>query len=151
VRVGDDCYADYSVGYIGDRQADAVYRDGTFVDQITVECFRHFDEQFPVIVFEFTERFESGCAIHVALHDVAAEACGEGDGPFEIHSIALFQIAEIAAVQSFRRKIGGETICADIDRCETDAVDGYAGSDGEVIENARAGDGKARAWLFDTP
>ncbi len=46
--------------------------------------------------------------IHVTLHDMTAQPRAEGERALEIHVIAGFEIAEIAALQRLGREIGGE-------------------------------------------
>ncbi len=69
-------------------------------------------------------REEAPARIDVALHDVAAEACGGRDGAFEVDGRACAQGAERRALQGLARAVRRERVAPHVERGEADAVDG---------------------------
>ena len=61
-------------------------------------------------------------AIHVALHDVAAQAAGGRKRALQVDARAGAQIAQVAAAQRFRREVGGKTSGPRVQRGQADAV-----------------------------
>src|SRR5271170_7428175 len=110
VRVGegDDGDVRDAVVPAGDGEADAVESDGTFFGDVAAEILRHAHGEPPIFAFG-DEAGYAADTVHVALHEVAAEAGAGGEWAFEIDQKAGFFFCEIGAAESFAGEIGGET------------------------------------------
>ena len=128
----------------GDREADAVQRDGTFHGDVTREFRRNFHAEPPIRAFGFESRYATN-SIDMALHEVAAEFFHRGQRALEVDAHAGLHVAKAGAAQRFAGKIGGESGGGNIDGGEAAAVDGDAAGFFEA-EDQRPGihaDGRA--------
>src|SRR5581483_5809618 len=88
-------------------------------------------------------------AVDVALDDVAAEAVGQADGPFEVHPVAGPQGSEARAAQRLLHRVGRPPAVAAPDPREFDhgqaaAVDGDGGAEDDVLQDGGRFDLEAR-------
>ena len=92
-----------------------------------------------------SEREELARAVHVALHDVAAQTAGGRKRALQVHARARAQVAQVAAAQGFGRHVGGERIGPRIHRREAHAVHRDAGAHRHVSRSPSAAHPQARA------
>ena len=93
-----------------DGQADAIDRDGPFVDEVRVQFSRNAHVQFPITATQIGDAFNDAGRIHVPLHDMAAEAGCRGDRALQIDRITGTKLAQVGTHQCFGREIGTEAI-----------------------------------------
>ncbi len=74
-----------------------------------------------------------------------AEAVGKPQGPFQVDPLTGPKVAEYRPRETFRGNIGAELAGAEGDHGETDAIDGDAVAEGNLIHGQGGGDGDATA------
>ena len=127
VRVGegDDGDVGDAVVPAGYGEADAVKGDRAFFGDVAAQVLRHADGEPPIFAFG-DEAGDAADAVHVALHEMAAEPGAGGERAFEIYQVAGFFFTEIRAAEGFAGEIGGEIVRVEFDYGQAAAVYGDA-------------------------
>ena len=92
-----------------------------------------------------TKEGEARYAVDVSLHDVAREARGGSDGPFQIHPGTCDKIAQVAALERLWRKVGRKRMGCNFERGQADAVHRDTRAFGEIGEHGGATNAQSRA------
>ena len=108
-----------------DGQADAVDRDRAFFGNVAAQFVRHAHGEPPILAFAGEARHAPD-AVHMALHEMSAQARDCRERPFEIDYVAGFLFAERCAPQRLAGKISAEMLCVEFDHGQAAAVDGDA-------------------------
>ncbi len=87
----------------GDGQADAVDRERAFFGDVAAQFFRHAHGKPPTIAFGYEAR-DATDSVHVALHEMAAQARSNRKRPFEIDHVAGLLLAERRCAAASRRR-----------------------------------------------
>src|SRR2546423_2177656 len=143
--VGDHGELEGLVAHGGHREADAVDGDRPLLHHVAEDRLvggGDGDTGRPVGQRLLLENLAD--AVDVALDDVAAEAVGQPDGPFEVDPVAGAQGSEGGAAQRLLHGVGRPPAVAELHGGEAAAVDGDRGAEDGVVEDGDGGDLEAR-------
>ena len=148
VRVRDDGDRQDIAAQLGNGEADAVNRDRAFIHEVTIELRRNPQFHPPVVAAQRFERPQFTNAIHVALHDVAAQPVRQRERTLQIDFRSNLQEPQIAAADRLRGEVDRQGCGIQLDGSETYAVDGNTRAAPGSFEHLAARNLEARTAAF---